>query len=114
MEQIKDLENKDEKELLNIIQNTLNDINKISEKNKMSNLYFETMNKAIDLKLLENDAKMIKDAYDKNGSSAGKITKPGFVRRIGQNRKRGKRDFVPLKGAFIAVGESGTQSLLCF
>jgi hypothetical protein len=64
---IEDLDNRDEKELLDIIQNTLNDINKVNEKNQMANLYFETMNKAIDLKLLENDAKMMREAYNKNG-----------------------------------------------
>ena len=67
VEEIKDLDKKSQGELLDIIKNTLNKINKINEKGQVAGLYFETMNRAIDLKMLENEEKMMREAYNKRG-----------------------------------------------
>ena len=66
-ENIKNLSQKSEGELLDIIKNTLNNINKINEKSQVAGLYFETMNKMIDFKMLENEEKNMREAYNKKG-----------------------------------------------
>ena len=63
-EKIKDLDKKSEGELLDIIQKTLNNINKINDNSTIARLYFETMNKMIDFKMIENEEKMMRDAYN--------------------------------------------------
>ena len=67
IENIKDLDKKSEGELLNIIKNTLNKINTINEKSNIAGLYFQTMNKMIDFKMVENEQKMMREAYNKKG-----------------------------------------------
>ena len=62
-----DFENKDKDELFNIIGKTMQNINEINSENKVRQLYFETAQKAIDLKLFEEDVKMMKSAYDNKG-----------------------------------------------
>ena len=62
-----DFENKETKELLEVIEKTLKNINEINSNNDVSNLYYETVQKAINLKLFEEDEKLIKNAYDSNG-----------------------------------------------
>ena len=59
-----DFENKNVSDLLKVIEETLQNINEINSNNDFSNLYYETVQKAIDLKLVEEDEKQIKDAYD--------------------------------------------------
>ena len=66
-ERIKDLDKKDKGELLDVIKNTLNNINKINEKSKVAGLYFETMNKLIDFKMLEKEEEMMREAYNQKG-----------------------------------------------
>ena len=66
-ENIKDLDKKSEGELLDIIKNTLNNINKINEKSQIAGLYFETMNKLLDFKMIENEEKMMREAYNQRG-----------------------------------------------
>ena len=66
-ERIKDLDKKNKGELLDVIKNTLNNINKINEKSKVAGLYFETMNKLIDFKMLEKEEEMIREAYNQKG-----------------------------------------------
>ena len=67
IENMKDLDKKSEGELLNVITNTLNKINKINEKSNIAGLYFQTMNKMIDFKMVENEQKMMREAYNKKG-----------------------------------------------
>ena len=67
VEDFKDLDKKSKGELLNMVKDTLEKINKINEKGQVAGFYFETMNKAIDFKMIENDEKMIRDAYNKKG-----------------------------------------------
>ena len=62
-----DLENKNKNELLDIIDKTMQNINEVNSKNKILQLYYESTQKAIDLKLLEEDTKMMKNAYDNKG-----------------------------------------------
>ena len=64
---IDDLKNKDKKELLDIIDKTMQNINEVNANNKILQLYYETTQKAIDLKLYEEEAKMMKNAYDNKG-----------------------------------------------
>ena len=66
-ERIKDLDKKNKGELLDVIKNTLNNINKINEKSKVAGLYFETMNKLIDFKMLEKEEEMMREAYNQKG-----------------------------------------------
>ena len=66
-EKIRDLDKKSEGELLDIIQKTLNNINKINDNSTIARLYFETMNKMIDFKMIENEEKMMRDAYNQRG-----------------------------------------------
>ena len=61
-----DFKNKDKDELFEIIGKTMQNINEINSKDKVRQLYFETAQKAIDLKLIEEDFKMKKNAYDNN------------------------------------------------
>jgi ribonuclease D len=67
IEDIKDLDKKSQGELLNMVKDTLDKINKINDKGNVARFYFETMDKAIDFKMIENDEKMIRDAYNKKG-----------------------------------------------
>ena len=67
IENMKDLDKKSEGELLNVITNTLNKINKINEKSNIAGLYFQTMNKMIDFKMVENEQKIMREAYNKKG-----------------------------------------------
>ena len=67
IENYKDLDKKSEGELLDIIQKTLNNINKINDNSTIARLYFETMNKMIDFKMIENEEKMMRDAYNQRG-----------------------------------------------
>ena len=76
IENYKDLDKKSEGELLDIIKNTLNKINQINEKGQVAGFYFETMNKAIDLKMIENDEKMFREAYNKKGELKNTRTNP--------------------------------------
>ena len=62
-----DLKNKNKNELLDIIDKTMKNINEVNSKNKILQLYYESTQKAIDLKLFEEDAKMMKNAYDNKG-----------------------------------------------
>ena len=64
---LNDLNNKNKSELLDIIDKTMKNINEVNSKNKILQLYYESTQKAIDLKLLEEDAKMMKNAYDNKG-----------------------------------------------
>ena len=57
----------DKKDLLEIIGKTMENINEINSKDEVRKLYFETAQKAIDLKLIEEDFKMMKNAYDNKG-----------------------------------------------
>ena len=65
IEDINNLDKKNEGELLDIIKNTLNNINKLSEKGQVVGAYFETMNNAIDYKNLENEEKNMREAYNR-------------------------------------------------
>ena len=74
-------ENRDKQELMEEIEKTMNNINELTRKNEVSQFYYEIAQKAFDLKLLEEDKKMMKTAYDNNGmlkrsrsSSRAKIT----------------------------------------
>ena len=67
IENIYELDKKSEGELLDIIKKTLNKINKINEKGQVPGFYFETMNKAIDLKMIANEEKILREAYNKKG-----------------------------------------------
>ena len=67
IENLNELDKKSEGELLDVIKNTLNKINKINEKSNIAGLYFQTMNKMIDFKMVENEQKMMRDAYNKKG-----------------------------------------------
>ena len=62
-----DFDKKNKEELFEIISKTMNNINELNAKNDVRQLYFETAQKAIDLKLFEEDAKMMKNAYDNKG-----------------------------------------------
>ena len=62
-----DFDKKNKDELFEIIGKTMQNINEINSNNKVRQLYFETAQKAIDLKLFEEDAKMMKNAYDNKG-----------------------------------------------
>ena len=62
-----DFDKKNKDELFEIIDKTMQNINEINSNNKVRQLYFETAQKAIDLKLFEEDAKMMKNAYDNKG-----------------------------------------------
>ena len=62
-----DFDKKDKNELFEIIGKTIENINENNSKYQVRQLYFETAQKAIDLKLLEEDVKMMKTAYDKKG-----------------------------------------------
>ena len=64
---LEDFENKDKKDLLEIIGKTMENINEINSKSEVRKLYFETAQKAIDLKLIEEDFKLMKNAYDSKG-----------------------------------------------
>ena len=76
IENMKDLDKKSEGELLDIIKNTLNKINQINEKGQVAGFYFETMNKAIDFKMIENEEKMMREAYNKKGELKNTRTNP--------------------------------------
>ena len=76
IENYKDLDKKSEGELLDIIKNTLNKINQINEKGQVAGFYFETMNKAIDFKMIENEEKMMREAYNKKGELKNTRTNP--------------------------------------
>ena len=78
---LENLENNDKKELMNAIEKTMENINEINNKNQVSQFYYEIAQKAFDLKLLEEDEKMMRNAYDNKGvlkrsrsSSRAKIT----------------------------------------
>ncbi len=73
--------NRDKQELMDEIEKTMNNINEITNKNQVTQFYYEIAQKAFDLKLLEEDKKMMKTAYDNKGvlkrsrsSSRAKIT----------------------------------------
>ena len=76
IENYKDLDKKSEGELLDIIKNTLNKIHQINEKGQVAGFYFETMNKAIDFKMIENEEKMMREAYNKKGELKNTRTNP--------------------------------------
>ena len=67
IEDIKDLDKKSQGELLNMVKDTLDKINKINDKGNVARFYFETMDKAIDFKMIENEEKMMREAYNKKG-----------------------------------------------
>ena len=78
---LENFENNDKKELMNAIEKTMENINEINNKNQVSQFYYEIAQKAFDLKLLEEDEKMMRNAYDNKGvlkrsrsSSRAKIT----------------------------------------
>ena len=84
---------KSEGELLNVIKSTLNKINKINEKGQVAGFYFETMNKAIDFKMIENDEKMFREAYNKKGE----------LKRTRTNTSKAK---IAIEEAHKDIGES--------
>ena len=66
-EKIDNLENMDVKDLLEVINTTRNNINEINAKNKWSQFYFDSVQKAIDMKLFEQEEKNLRDAYNERG-----------------------------------------------
>lgn len=66
-------ENKTKKELINIIDQTLKNIDEVNSKNEVSQLYFDTVQKAIDWKLYEAEKEEIKKKME--GGSKIKRTK---------------------------------------
>ena len=93
IENLNELDKKSEGELLNVIKSTLNKINKINEKGQVAGFYFETMNKAIDLKMIENDEKMFREAYNKKGE----------LKRTRTNTSKAK---IAIEEAHKDIGES--------
>ena len=66
-DKIDNLENMDVKDLLEVINTTRNNINEINAKNKWSQFYFDSVQKAIDMKLFEQEEKNLRDAYNERG-----------------------------------------------
>ena len=62
-----DFKNKDKNELWDIIQKTMKNIDEANANNKESQYYYETIQKAFDIKLNDIEQKMMKDAYDNKG-----------------------------------------------
>ena len=62
-----DFENKRKSEILDIIDKTMQNINEINSKNQVREMYYDTIQKAIDIKLLEENEKMKKTAYNNKG-----------------------------------------------
>ena len=96
-ERIKDLDKKNEGELLNIIKNTLNNINKINEKSKVAGLYFETMNKLIDFKMLEKEEEMMREAYNQKGvlkRTRSKSSKASIVIKSAEDDIKGSENLI--------------------
>ena len=60
-------ENKTKKELINIIDQTLKNIDEVNSKNEVSQLYFDTVQKAIDWKLYEAEKEEIKKKMEGGG-----------------------------------------------
>ena len=59
-----DYMDKNKVELLDIIDKTLKNIEEINEKNEINELYYDSVRKAIDLKLLEADKESMKNSID--------------------------------------------------
>ena len=85
IENMNDLDKKSEGELLDIIKNTLNNINKINEKSNIAGMYFQTMNKMIDFKMVENEQKMMRDAYNKKGELKSTRSNASKAKKIIEN-----------------------------
>ena len=63
-----DFMDKNKMELIEIIDNTLKNISEINKQNQISEIYYNTVQKAIDLKIYEADKEMMKNAInEKNG-----------------------------------------------
>lgn len=84
-----DFDKKGKNELFDIIGKTMENINEINSDNKFKQLYYETAQKAIDLKLLEEDVKMMKTAYDKKGElkRSRSSSRAKFVIQQAENEK---------------------------
>ena len=85
IENMNDLDKKSEGELLDIIKNTLNNINKINEKSNIAGMYFQTMNKMIDFKMVENEQKMMREAYNKKGELKSTRSNASKAKKIIEN-----------------------------
>ena len=59
-----DFMDKNKMELIEIIDNTLKNINEINKQNQISEIYYNTVQKAIDLKIYEAEKEMIKNDID--------------------------------------------------
>ena len=84
-----DFDKKGKNELFDIIEKTMENINEINSNDKVKQLYYETAQKAIDLKLLEEDVKMMKTAYDKKGElkRSRSSSRAKFVIQQAENEK---------------------------
>ena len=84
-----DFDKKGKNELFDIIGKTMENINEINSNDKVKQLYYETAQKAIDLKLLEEDVKMMKTAYDKKGElkRSRSSSRAKFVIQQAENEK---------------------------
>jgi len=65
--QIEDFKNKEKNELIDIITKTMGNINDKITRNKESEYYYETIQKAIDWKIDQIDKELKENAYDNNG-----------------------------------------------
>ena len=65
--EIEDFKNKDKDELIDLITKTMGNINEKISRDKESQYYYETIQKAIDWKINEVDKELKENAYDNNG-----------------------------------------------